>query len=277
MRRRLDSELVRRGLALSREDARELVARHAVLVGGAVADKPSRLVAQSDPVVVTGGGRRFASRAGEKLWAALDAFGIVVAESRCLDAGSSTGGFTDCLLRRGARCVVAVDVGYGQLAPGLRGNPRVEVMERTNIRDVTLAQVGGVAFDVVVADLSFISLTTVAPRLAGELAVPGASLAVLVKPQFEAGRTVVSRGKGVVRDAEARRAALGRVASAFEAAGAVIMGAMASPLLGPAGNAEFFLHAEAHADARPRKDGSVREGSVEALLDAAVAAAPDAR
>jgi len=275
VRRRLDTELVRRGLATSREVARGLVQDGAVLVGGSLADKPARLVSESEPVVVLDlVARRFVSRGGEKLDAGLDRFAVDPAGRRCLDAGASTGGFTDCLLRRGASRVVAVDVGHGQLDASLRHDPRVEVLERTNIRALTLACVGGTPFDLVVADLSFISLATVAPVLAGELAAPGADVVVLVKPQFEAGRAEVSRGKGVIRLAGVRRAALGRVASAFASQGATIMGAMASPLLGPAGNAEFLLHARAHT---PAPDLSSRTAdAVGAVLDAAVQSAPDA-
>jgi 23S rRNA (cytidine1920-2'-O)/16S rRNA (cytidine1409-2'-O)-methyltransferase len=272
VRRRLDTELVRRGLAASRQSARELVEAGAVLVGGALADKPARLVSESEPVVVIDpGARRFVSRGGEKLEAALVRFGLDVSGCRCLDAGASTGGFTDCLLRRGASAVVAVDVGHGQLDPSLRQDPRVQVLERTNIKTLHLDQVGGDPFPVLVADLSFISLVTIAPALAGDLAAPGAHIVALVKPQFEAGRTEVSRGKGVIRDSGVRRAALERVASAFASQGATIMGAMASPLLGPAGNAEFLLHARAHApaEALPAPEG------VASLLDAAVAQAPD--
>ena len=274
MRRRLDTELVRRGLAASRESARRLVERGAVLVGGALADKPARLVAESEPVVVIDpDGRAFVSRGGEKLAAALDRFMIAVSGRRCLDAGASTGGFTDCLLGRGASTVVAVDVGYGQLDAGLRRDPRVLVLERTNVRALRPAAVGGDPFDVLVADLSFISLVTVAPVLAGDLATPGADIVVLVKPQFEAGRTEVSRGKGVIRHPEVRRAALERVASAFASQGATIMGAMASPLLGPAGNAEFLLHARAHATSGGSFAPSLEWAD---MLDAAVDQAPDA-
>ncbi len=246
-----------------------------MLVGGSLADKTARLVSESEPVVVRDpAARRFVSRGGDKLDAALDRFGVAPAGRRCLDAGASTGGFTDCLLRRGASLVVAVDVGHGQLDASLRGDPRVHVLERTNIRSLDLASVGGAPFDLVVADLSFISLATVAPVLAGELAVPGADVVVLVKPQFEAGRVEASRGKGVIRLPEVRRAALDRVASAFASQGATIMGAMASPLLGPAGNAEFLLHARAHAEPG---DLAPRSGqALAALLDAAVGSAPDA-
>jgi 23S rRNA (cytidine1920-2'-O)/16S rRNA (cytidine1409-2'-O)-methyltransferase len=275
VRRRLDTELVRRGLADSRQGARRLVERGAVLVSGSMADKPARLVAESDPVVVVNlDSRRFVSRGGQKLEAALDRFALVVTGRRCLDAGASTGGFTDCLLGRGAATVVAVDVGHGQLAPSLRQDRRVEVLDRTNIRSLDLGAVGGKPFDLIVADLSFISLVTVAPVLARDLAGPGADIVVLVKPQFEAGRDEVSRGKGVIRDASVRRGALGKVASALASQGATIMGAMASPVLGPAGNAEFLLHARAHST---EPEGRSELGdTVEALLDAAVQGAPDA-
>ncbi len=266
---------MRRGLATSREAARGLVQDGAVLVGGSLADKSARLVSESEPVVVMDpAARRFASRGGEKLDAALDRFAVDPSGRRCLDAGASTGGFTDCLLRRGASAVVAVDVGHGQLDASLRRDPRVQVMERTNIRGLELAAVGGAPFDLVVADLSFISLATVAPVLAGTLAAPGADVVVLVKPQFEAGRAEVSRGKGVIRSPGVRRAALDRVASAFASQGATIMGAMASPLLGPAGNAEFLLHARAHAG--PGDLAPPSPDAVAALLDAAVHGAPDA-
>lgn len=235
-------------------------------MAGAPADKPSRLVGGEEPLAVQGPPPRFVSRGGEKLDAALVRFAVEVAGRRALDAGASTGGFTDCLLQRGAAAVVCVDVGYGQLHPRLRGDPRVTVFERTNIRHFVSAE----PFEVVVADLSFLSLTTAAPVLAGALAAPGADLVLLVKPQFEAGRLAVSRGKGVVRDPALRRRALGDVASALGRAGASIMGAMASPLLGPAGNAEFLLHARAHGAGQ----GPLRGAALDAALDDAVAEAP---
>ncbi len=235
-----------------------------------MADKPARLVAESDAIVVVGDDRRFVSRGGDKLDAALERFPIAVLDRRCLDAGASTGGFTDCLLQRGAAHVLAVDVGYGQLHPSLRHDPRVDVRERTNIRNLAALE-QGVAFDLIVADLSFISLTTVAPVLAGPLAAEGADLVVLVKPQFEVGHVEVSRGRGVVRDQGLRRTALDKVASALTAAGATIMGAVASPVLGPAGNAEYLLWA------RVGSPGAVTASpDVAAALDAAVAASPDA-
>ncbi len=212
-----------------------------VLVGGALAEKSSRQVAASEPIVVTGPPPRFASRGGEKLDAALEHFCLDISGKDALDAGASTGGFTDCLLQRGAASVVAVDVGHGQLLSRLRQDPRVEVMERANIRYLQPGDVGGRLFDVVVADLSFISLMMVAHALLG-LAKPGANVVVLVKPQFEAGRAVVSKGKGVVRDPKVWASVLCDVAGSFEAGGAAVAGGMASPLLGATGNVEFFLH-----------------------------------
>jgi 23S rRNA (cytidine1920-2'-O)/16S rRNA (cytidine1409-2'-O)-methyltransferase len=213
-------------------------------VGGAPADKPARLVAPGDAVVVAPAEAIWASRGGFKLDAALTRWQIVVEGRRCLDAGASTGGFTDVLLSRGATEVWAVDVGRGQLLDRLRRDPRVVAMDRTNIRLCGPADLGGGGFDVVVADLSFISLRTVAPMLA-ELAAPGADLVWLVKPQFEAGRDVVSAGKGVVRDPSVWRAALLGVGHALVSHGAAIMGVMTSPLRGADGNVEFVLWARA--------------------------------
>jgi 23S rRNA (cytidine1920-2'-O)/16S rRNA (cytidine1409-2'-O)-methyltransferase len=217
------------------------VAAGRVLVGGAVAAKPSRQVSTSEPLLVLGPPPRFASRGGEKLDAALEHFGVCVAGKVALDAGASTGGFTDCLLQRGAAQVVSVDVGHGQLLARLRDDPRVEVMENANVRYMRPEDVGGRHFELVVADLSFISLMIVAQALLG-MAKPGADLVVLVKPQFEAGKAIVSKGKGVVRDPKVWAGVLCDVAGAFEAGGAAVVGGMASPLLGAQGNVEFFLH-----------------------------------
>jgi 23S rRNA (cytidine1920-2'-O)/16S rRNA (cytidine1409-2'-O)-methyltransferase len=233
-------------LVATRGEAQEAIAAGRVTVGGAPADKASRLVAVGDPLVVEGVARRFVSRGGEKLEAALDTFAIDVAAKRALDAGASTGGFTDCLLQRGAAFVVAVDAGRGQLHQRLLTHPQVASLERTNVRHLTLAAVGGQAFPLVVADLSFISLRTVAPVLVGELAGRGADVVALVKPQFEAGRAEASKGRGVIRDPAVWMLALEKVASAFEQAGAAIMGAMVSPLKGADGNVEFLFHAVAH-------------------------------
>jgi len=246
-----------------------------VLVAGSVADKPSRLVGPGEAIVLQGPGPRFVSRGGTKLDAALTRFGLDVTGLTALDAGASTGGFTDCLLQHGAARVAAVDVGYGQLDQRLREDHRVLVLERTNIRHVTPADLvpaaGGDSWgpvDLVTADLSFISLTIVAPVLAGALVRTGGALVVLVKPQFEAGRAETSQGRGVVRDPAIWRRTLGEVASALEGAGAAIMGAMASPLPGPAGNVEFLLWARA---------GAAPSGGVDRALDDAVAEALAAR
>jgi 23S rRNA (cytidine1920-2'-O)/16S rRNA (cytidine1409-2'-O)-methyltransferase len=241
-----------------------------VLVSGAVADKPSRLVARSEPVVVTEP-RRFVSRGGEKLESALENFSISVEGKVCLDAGAATGGFTDCLIKRGARRVWSVDVGHGQLAPQLRDDPRVVVFERCNLRHASLDSLGADPFEILVADLSFISLTVLAHALSTALSSPGADMVLLVKPQFEAGRKEVDRGSGVIRDPAIWRAALIRVGSAFESAGAAIMGAMASPLLGPAGNVEFLLHVLA-----PSPGNAGRQpGSLDELADRALSAIDD--
>ena len=244
-RRRLDAELVRRGLVTSRERARAVIADGLVTVAGAPADKPGRLVGLDDPVAVAGPPPRFVSRGGEKLDAALDRFGLDVAGRTVVDAGASTGGFTDCLLQRGAAAVVAVDVGRGQLHPRLRADPRVTVRERTNIRDLRL----DAPADFVVADLSFVSLRTLASTLVGLSA--GKAVVVLIKPQFEVGRVEASRAKGVIRDAGLRRAAVEGVRDAFAACGAAMMGVMVSPLRGAEGNVEFLAHFAARAQATP--------------------------
>jgi 23S rRNA (cytidine1920-2'-O)/16S rRNA (cytidine1409-2'-O)-methyltransferase len=263
---------VRRDLAPSRNEARALVEAGSVLVSGAPADKPARLVAPGEPIVVLGPPSPYVSRGGQKLEAALDRFGVSIAGRRALDAGASTGGFTDCLLQRGAALVYAVDVGHGQLDPSLRADPRVCVLERVNVRDLDVAtlQRADPEFSpvaVVVADLSFISLRTVAPALCGEVAAPGADLVVLVKPQFEAGRAVVSRGKGVVRDPAVWEGAIEGVASALVSAGTGIMGAMVSPLTGASGNVEFLLHARKDG---PGIDAVAETGEVATMIAGAV-------
>ena len=206
-------------------------------MAGTLADKPARLVGADEPVELVGPPPRFVGRGGEKLDAALERFDVAVEGRRALDAGSSTGGFTDCLLQRGARAVVAVDVGYGQLHERLRADPRVEVHERTDIRQFASDE----PFELVVADLSFISLRTVALALVG-LAAPGADLVLLVKPQFEAGRAEASKGRGVIRDPAVREQALDAVRSAMEEAGAAMIEVMESPLRGAEGNVEFLAH-----------------------------------
>ncbi len=271
---------MRRHLAPSRQEAQAAIAAGTVLVSGAPADKPARLVAPGEPIVVVGPPSPYVSRGGLKLEAALDRFAVDVSGRHALDAGASTGGFTDCLLQRGATRVYAVDVGHGQLDPSVRADPRVCVLERTNVRAVTLEtlQAADPSFEpcpVVVADLSFISLRTVAPALCGPVAAPGADLVVLVKPQFEAGRAAVSRGKGVVRDPAEWRAALEGVASALVSAGTGIMGAMASPLTGASGNVEFLLHARKHGGAGVGGAGEWGRPRSGTCVAAAVAEAED--
>ncbi|MDQ1400123.1 MAG: rRNA (cytidine1920-2-O)/16S rRNA (cytidine1409-2-O)-methyltransferase [Acidimicrobiaceae bacterium] len=264
-RRRLDVELVRRGLVGSREQAQAAVAAGDVLVGGAVAEKPSRLVHPADPVTLAGPPPRFVSRGGLKLDAALERFAIDVGGRRALDAGASTGGFTDCLLQHGAATVVAVDVGRGQLHERLAADARVDSRERTNIRHLTLDQVGGSPFEVIVADLSFISLRTVAPVLVNSLSAPGADIVTLIKPQFEAGRQAASIGRGVIRDPAVWSQTLLSVIGALIDQGAAMMGLMVSPLTGADGNVEFLAHLRAHAHRTP--------GNLEDLVDAVVAEA----
>jgi 23S rRNA (cytidine1920-2'-O)/16S rRNA (cytidine1409-2'-O)-methyltransferase len=229
----------------SREGARRAIAAGRVTVAGAPASKASRLVDPADPLLVHAPRPRFVSRGGVKLDAALDRFRIDVAGRRALDAGASTGGFTDCLLQRGAARVYAVDVGYGQLHERLRGDERVSVLERTNVRHLALDALDGEQVPVVTADLSFISLRTVLPALLA-LAAPGADLVALVKPQFEAGRAVAARGRGVIRDPAVWRRVLLDVTDAVEAEDAAMMEIMVSPLRGADGNVEFLAHARAH-------------------------------
>lgn len=240
---RLDAELVRRGLARSREHAVELVTAGRVEVGGQPATKPATSVGHDASVrVLAGGDPDYVSRGGHKLAGALDVFGplgLTVEGKRCLDAGASTGGFTDVLLRRKAARVLAVDVGYGQLAWSLRTDDRVEVHERTNVRALTLADVGDEPVELVVGDLSFISLRLVLPALSGVTRDDGAML-LMVKPQFEVGKDRVGTG-GVVRNPEVRADAVRSVAAAAAKLGWGVAGVTASPLPGPAGNVEYFL------------------------------------
>ena len=241
-RTRLDAELVRRGLARSREHASQLIADGRVTVRGTVAGKPATAVETDAPVVVREQpGDDWASRGAHKLIGALDAFDIDVTGRRALDAGASTGGFTDVLLRRGAREVVAADVGRGLLVWRLQTDERVLVLDKTNVRALTPEQTRG-PVDLVVADLSFISLRSVLPALLA-CARPGADLVLLVKPQFEAGRVEASRGKGVIRDPAIHERVQDEVGAALDAAGATIMGWMESPLRGADGNVELFVHA----------------------------------
>jgi 23S rRNA (cytidine1920-2'-O)/16S rRNA (cytidine1409-2'-O)-methyltransferase len=260
--RRLDAELVRRGLVGSRAEAQQAVQAGLVTVDGAPAMKSARQVRPSQAIVVTSPPRAYVSRGGEKLAHALDRFGVEVAGRHCLDAGVSTGGFTDCLLQRDAATVLAVDVGYGQVHDRIRRDGRVEVRERTNVRELTPDQLDGPPASLVVADLSFISLVSVLGVLRS-LAAEDAEAVVLVKPQFEAGREQVGKG-GVVRDPDVWRTALEQVADAGAQVGWPVSDATASPLLGPAGNVEFLLHLRAGdvaaPDPAPRLAAAVAEG-----------------
>lgn len=242
-RLRLDAELVRRGLARSREHASELIAAKRVKVQGALASKPATGVTTDVAILVAEDPDRpdYVSRGGHKLAGALAAFGplgLVVEGRRCLDAGASTGGFTDVLLRGGAAQVVAVDVGYGQLAWPIRTDERVVVHDRTNVRELTPELIGG-PVDLVVGDLSFISLELVMDALLGVTATDG-DLALMVKPQFEVGKDRVGKG-GVVRDPALRAEAVVAVATAAARRGWGARAVTVSPLPGPSGNVEFFL------------------------------------
>ncbi|OBK98306.1 16S/23S rRNA (cytidine-2'-O)-methyltransferase [Mycobacterium asiaticum] len=245
-RARVDAELVRRGLARSRQQAAELIGAGKVRIDGLPAVKPATAVAVTAALTVADDGERsWVSRGAHKLIAALDAFGIRVHGRRCLDAGASTGGFTEVLLDRGATEVIAADVGYGQLAWSLRSDPRVVVVERTNARDLSPEAIGG-PVDLVVADLSFISLATVLPALVG-CASPDADIVPMVKPQFEVGKGQVGPG-GVVRDPALRTDAVLTVARRAEELGWHPIDVTASPLPGPAGNVEYFLRLRAEGD-----------------------------
>jgi 23S rRNA (cytidine1920-2'-O)/16S rRNA (cytidine1409-2'-O)-methyltransferase len=240
-RMRLDTELVRRGLARSREQAADLITAGRVAVSGQTAAKAATQVGQDAAITIAEAGQApdYVSRGGHKLEGALAAFaGLTVAGRRCLDAGASTGGFTDVLLRAGAAQVVAVDVGYGQLAWALRTDPRVTVLDRVNVRQLTPEQVAP-APSLVTADLSFISLSLVLPALVA-CAAPDADFVLLVKPQFEVGKGKVGAG-GVVRDPAQRAAAVTSVAAAAAELDLGAAGVTASPLPGPSGNVEYFL------------------------------------
>jgi 23S rRNA (cytidine1920-2'-O)/16S rRNA (cytidine1409-2'-O)-methyltransferase len=242
-RLRLDAELVRRGLARSRDHAAALIAAGRVTVGGQPASKPATAVGTDAALVVADADDDpgYVGRGGHKLAGALAEFvpaGLEVEDRHCLDAGASTGGFTDVLLRAGAGAVVCVDVGYGQLAWPLQQDPRVTVLDRTNVRELTPDRLPFVP-SLVVADLSFISLTLVLPALRA-VATPDADLVLMVKPQFEVGKEQLGKG-GVVRAPDQRAAAILRVAEAAADLGLGVVSACASPLPGPSGNVEYFL------------------------------------
>jgi 23S rRNA (cytidine1920-2'-O)/16S rRNA (cytidine1409-2'-O)-methyltransferase len=259
-RARLDAELVRRGLARSREHAAELIAAGRVLVAGQTALKSATGVDAATAVrIADDAGPSYVSRGGHKLAGALDAFGYDPIGKRALDAGASTGGFTDVLLERGAAQVVAVDVGYGQLAWSLQSDARVTVIDRTNARTLTPDVIGG-PVDLVVADLSFIPLRLVLPALLSCCA-PDADVLPMVKPQFEVGRERLPAG-GVVRDPGDRAEAVRRVAQQALDLGWGVCGVTASSLPGPSGNVEYFLWLRAGAPALTESDllSAIQEG-----------------
>jgi 23S rRNA (cytidine1920-2'-O)/16S rRNA (cytidine1409-2'-O)-methyltransferase len=257
-RARVDVELVRRGLARSRQQAAELIGAGRVSIDGMPAAKPATAIAISANLTVEGADERtWVSRGAHKLIGALDAFGLAVEGARCLDAGASTGGFTEVLLDRGAREVVAVDVGYGQLAWSLRSDARVVVVERTNVRELTAEAIGG-PVDVVVADLSFISLATVLPALAA-CASADADILPMVKPQFEVGKNQVGAG-GVIADPELRVGAVLAVARRAAQLNWHPVDVTASPLPGPSGNVEYFLRLRSGPDSA--LDGDALERAV---------------
>jgi 23S rRNA (cytidine1920-2'-O)/16S rRNA (cytidine1409-2'-O)-methyltransferase len=256
---------VRRGLARSREHASQLISAGRVTVGGTTATKAATQVGTGAAVVVAKdeSDPEYVSRGGHKLAGALTDFvprGLRVEGRRCLDAGASTGGFTDVLLRAGAKHVVAVDVGYGQLAWTLRSDERVTVRDRTNVRELTLEQIDGEAVDLIVGDLSFIPLGLVLPALV-RCAQPDADLVLMVKPQFEVGRERLGSG-GVVRSTRLRAETVRKVAGQAAELGLGAMGITASPLPGPSGNVEYFLWLRAGAPALDpaEVDRAVAEG-----------------
>lgn len=246
-RRRLDAELVRRSLARSREHAREVIEAGNVTVRGVVATKPATMVDAAEAIELRSHGERdYVSRGAYKLIGALDACQVVVEGRLALDAGASTGGFTQVLLERGAAQVIAADVGYGQLAWVLQSDARVVVMDRVNVRSLTRADLPYPP-QLIVADLSFISLALVLPAFAA-VADPDADMLVMVKPQFEVGKDAVGSG-GVVRDSALRRAAVRRISDSARDLGWGTSAAAASPLPGPSGNVEYFLHLRRGLDA----------------------------
>ena len=238
---RVDQLLTDQGLAASRTEAQRLIMAGLVYIGDRAVDKPGQQVADDVELTVKGKEHPFVSRGGMKLQAALDAFALDVNNFLCLDVGASTGGFTDCLLQRGAAKVYAVDVGYGQLAHKLQVDPRVVVLDKTNARNLTAAEIPE-APDLIVCDASFISLKTVLPA-SMDLAKPGAIMVSLIKPQFEVGKDNLGKG-GVVRDPAQHEAVCGDIKAWLATSGWTVLGLTDSPITGPAGNKEFLVYAQ---------------------------------
>jgi 23S rRNA (cytidine1920-2'-O)/16S rRNA (cytidine1409-2'-O)-methyltransferase len=246
VRKRLDVAMVKRGLCETRSEATQLIENGVVLVSGVIADKASRLVADNDNILVATP-KRFVSRGGEKLEHALDYFDINVQDRSVLDAGSSTGGFTDCVLQRGASRVAAFDVGRAQLHEKLRSDHRVSVHEGHNVRSITKDDLP-FPCSLVVVDLSFISATKVLSALVSVVEAephhPRRELVVLVKPQFEAGRQEVSKGRGVITDPAIHQRTITEVGTYVQHLGCSVLGTVESPLKGADGNTEFLMHIE---------------------------------
>lgn len=255
MKIRADQLLVEHGLAPTRSKAQALILAGKVFVGEERVDKAGASFAADAPIVVRGEDHPYVSRGGVKLAGALDALGVDPRGLACVDLGASTGGFTDCLLQRGALRVAAVDVGYGQLAHKLRTDPRVLVLERTNARTLEPETVGGPA-DLIVVDASFIGLGKLLPAIA-RIVRAGGELVALVKPQFEVGREEASRSRGVIKDDAVREAAIARVAEETRAVGFEVLATIDSTLPGPKGNLEAFVHARR----LPDEGGPVRDAA----------------
>lgn len=264
MRRRLDSEIVRRGLASDNAAARRLIDTNRILVNGAPTTNPARQVGSDESISYAKESSRFVGRGGEKLEGALEELGVTVKGHRVLDAGASTGGFTEAVLQRGANEVVAVDVGRGQLHERLRRDPRVTIRDRTNIRLVGPEELG--QFDTVVADLSFISLSVVMTNLVA-CTVLGGQLVLLVKPQFEAERQETGHNGGVISDPEQWRSAVESIVRSGLANGAETIGMCVSPLRGADGNVEFFLHMRSDTDGSGHAAGQSPTTTLSAMID----------
>ena len=244
-KKRLDGLVVERGLAESRARAHALIMAGSILVNDAPVDKPGEYISQDAVITSRAGDLPYVSRGGLKLAHALDVFHMDVSDAACLDVGASTGGFTDCLLQRGAKSVVAVDVGYGQLAWKLRNDPRVQVIERTNIRYMTKAELP-CPFDIVTIDVSFISLKIVVPVIKDFLG-PGGRVLALIKPQFEVGKGQVGKG-GVVKDSALHDAVIHALEVFFtDECQLACLGVTPSPVEGPKGNREFIILLAKHS------------------------------